>query len=142
MREEKTEVTLREEGKYRVAWVLQRVLGAEVEGRQLEGKDRLRPDMGLRLQDRSLGPSSCRSPSPVSRESETNRYHSFYFVFSLKFLIITLQCLANATNLIINKRLSKPFCTFRLAGILDLLFLLHTENTVLSVGGGGRVFFV
>lgn len=31
MREEKTEVTLGEEEKYRVAWVLQRVLGAEVE---------------------------------------------------------------------------------------------------------------
>lgn len=88
MREEKTEVTLVEEEKYRVAWVLQRVLGAEVEGRQLEGKDRLRPGMELRLQegrlqDRSLGPSSCRSPSPVSRESETNRYHRvLFFVFT------------------------------------------------------------
>lgn len=81
-------MTLGEEEKYRVAWVLQRVLGAEVEGRQLEGKDRLRPGMELRLQEgrlqgRSLGPSSCRSPSPVSRESETNRYHRILFcVFS------------------------------------------------------------
>lgn len=84
-------MTLGGEEIYRVAWVLQWVHGAEVEGRRLVGKDRLRPGMELRqgrlqegwLQDRSLGPSSCRSPSLVLGESETNRYHRFLFsVFS------------------------------------------------------------
>lgn len=80
-------MTLGGEEIYRVAWVLQWVHGAEVEGRRLVGKDQLRPGMELRqgrLQDRSLGPSSCRSPRLVLGESETNRYHHrfLFCVFS------------------------------------------------------------